>query len=624
MTNNNHNEPSQNSGALQKIKTVTKDEFATINFESPIANSKKVDCVDLSILYGKAANREKEAGNEVAVRVFQILKEVCQIHFKPDDNAEPYGPMGVSHNQRTMIPSDLKGDQSKVFSEVVSDIRNPGLRARLSDIAWLNNRKLPNTAREAIRAYCEAIQLVRDDKAEFSSGEQGASSHSGCQMLRRSCQISKIIGWKDPEGSELKTLIQAVTTDALNRKDFRGYLNIGTLSLDFNIENPFTIAENAEIMVSSGINDPYDARQLWKLAARGYRYAQKDEEFNRCMSNASECYVTMASAANFKGMVAASWLMEAIKELRKIPNTKKRRQELEVILRDAQASIPDEMVEISTDFDPSDLVEYAQNKVAGFTLAKALAEFANLENSPEVMKLYEDVKKQAEEHPLQSMISMSIHDDEGKVISESPGLSIGEEDDESAIRHLIARNEVMRRQLTVYGLIEPARQKINSEHLLEQRYFQPIVCISPFVPADRTDLFSLGFARFFNGDFISALHILVPQLEHSLRYIIEQAGIDSSRIKNDMTQENRTLSTMLEKDREMLEKIFGSAIIFEIENIFDFRGGPAIRHQVAHGLISGNECHTPDSIYACWFIFRLCCLPIFPHWQQITDWLNEL
>ena len=60
----------------------------------------------------------------------------------------------------------------------------------------------------------------------------------------------------------MKTLIQAVTTDALNRKDFRGYLNIGTLSLDFNIENPFTIAENAEIMVSSGINDPYDARPI--------------------------------------------------------------------------------------------------------------------------------------------------------------------------------------------------------------------------------------------------------------------------------------------------------------------------------------------------------------------------
>ena len=45
MTSNNHNEPSQNSGVSQKIKTVTKDEFVTIDFESPLANSTKVDCV---------------------------------------------------------------------------------------------------------------------------------------------------------------------------------------------------------------------------------------------------------------------------------------------------------------------------------------------------------------------------------------------------------------------------------------------------------------------------------------------------------------------------------------------------------------------------------------------------
>ena len=238
MTSNNHNEPSQNSGVSQKIKTVTKDEFVTIDFESPLANSTKVDCVNLSTLYGEAAAREKETGNEIAVRVFQLLKEVSQINFKPDDNAEPYGPMVVIHNTRSMIPSDLRGNQSEVFSEIASDIRNPGLRARISDIAWLNNRKLANTAREAIRAYCEAIQLVRDGKAELSSKEQGASSHSGCQMLRRSCQIANSTGWKDPEGSELKTLIQTVTTDALNRNDFRGYLNIGTLSLDYNIRKP--------------------------------------------------------------------------------------------------------------------------------------------------------------------------------------------------------------------------------------------------------------------------------------------------------------------------------------------------------------------------------------------------
>ena len=95
--------------------------------------------------------------------------------------------------------------------------------------------------------------------------------------------------------------------------------------------------------------------------------------------------------------------------------------------------------------------------------------------------------------------------------------------------------------------------------------------MSPFVPGDRVELFTTGFVRFFGGDFISALHILVPQLENSLRHILKQAGVEPSAIWSDMTQENRTLSVMLDKDRDALEGIFGSAIVFEIENLLDFR-----------------------------------------------------
>jgi hypothetical protein len=123
----------------------------------------------------------------------------------------------------------------------------------------------------------------------------------------------------------------------------------------------------------------------------------------------------------------------------------------------------------------------------------------------------------------------------------------------------------------------------------------------------------LGFARFFCGDFISALHVLVPQVENSLRYVLKQAAVDPSSIKTDMTRESRTISVMLEKDRAVLEKIIGPAIVFEVGNLFDFRGGPSLRDELAHGLLSSGACYGPDAIYACWFIFRLCCLPLFCH-----------
>ncbi len=614
MTEKERKEP-QDGDAQQSIKIVTKDDFAVVDCEAPIIDSNNVDCMSLGSLYQEAANDEKETGNETASRVFQLLQLVAQIHFKPNDSAEPYGPLMVSGHKRTDIPSDMKGDQSAVFAEIAADIKNPGLRARLSDIAWINDRKLADLARQAIRAYCEAVQLVRSGKAEFDFEEQSASSHSGCGMLRRACQIASATGWKEPEGSELKSLIRAVTSDTFDCKDCRGSLNIGELCLDIGIENPTTIAKNVETIASTESIHPNDSRLLWELAARGYHQSQKREESNRCLTSAAECYVTMASAADFKGMTASSWLMDAILALRKIPNTKERRQELEAKLRDAQVGIPDEMGEISTKIDLTDLVGHSRKYAAGLTLAQALAAFANLAESPEPKELRDTVHKQAKENPLSSIFAMSIHDDEGKVVAKSPGLTTGEEDNDMAVSHLISRNESLRRQLAVLGSIEPARCLINSEHSIEQRYFQPIVGMSPFIPGDRADLFALGFARFFNGDFISALHILVPQLENSLRYVLKQTGVDPTSIQDNMTQENRTLSTMLEKDREALDQIFGTATVFEIENIFDFRGGPMIRHQLAHGLVSGRACYEPDSIYACWFIFRLCCLPLFPHWQ---------
>ena len=146
--------------------------------------------------------------------------------------------------------------------------------------------------------------------------------------------------------------------------------------------------------------------------------------------------------------------------------------------------------------------------------------------------------------------------------------------------------------------------------------------MTPFVPADRVDLVTTGLMRFFGGDFFSALHILVPQLEHSLRHILKLTGVEPSSIQSDMSQQSRTLSSILNKERKSLEEILGTAIVFEIEDLFNFRGGPALRHELAHGLITDAQCYGSDSIYSCWFTYRLYCLPLFPHWHHVDQRLD--
>ena len=603
---------------------VTQEEFEAADLEAPIRESNKVDCHSLARLYETAFKDCEQAGADLAARVYRLVANVTDMHFKPDDVAEPFGPkLVLADRRRSMIPSDLRGEQCDALAAIAVDIANPGLRARLSDVVWHNDRKRSDMAQLAVDAYCEAVQAVFDGEAEFFRDSRTANSVDGRNMLCRACRIARATGWKDPEGLRLKSLVQTVSRDAFDRRDHRGFLNAAELGLRFGIDEPTTLAKAAKTLVANDSPNGFTSRELWQLAAVAHGKSGQDAKRDKCLVSAAECFVALADAAGGRGMVAASHLMDAIEELRRLPNTGERRQALEARLRDAQGSIRDEMGVISTEIDLTELVREAGERVGDLSLALAFGVFAQLSASPEPATLKEEAREQAEAHPLSSLFPMSIVDGEGKVVSKSPALVGEDEGDDLANHHHIARNEGLRRQVAVSGLIDPARRLIQVEHPVDQRDFLPLVTMSPFVPEDRTDVFSLAFSRFFGGDFITALHILVPQLENSLRYVLKQAGKDPSSIRSDMTQENRNLSVVLSKDRTSLEEVFGPAIVYEIENVFDFRGGPSIRHQLAHGLVSGSVCQGTDAIYACWFIFRLCCLPVFENWGKLAEWMDE-
>ncbi len=120
--------------------------------------------------------------------------------------------------------------------------------------------------------------------------------------------------------------------------------------------------------------------------------------------------------------------------------------------------------------------------ISGLTLPQAFAEFAQIDHSPTPETLRKEAREQADENPLSSIIPMAIHDDEGKLVARSPGMMGGPESEEIGIRHLIAQQERIRRQITVSGTIEPARRVIQAEHPLFVRHFEPLASFSAFVP----------------------------------------------------------------------------------------------------------------------------------------------
>ena len=605
---------------MNEHSLITKEQFESVDVEKPIRASCHVDCTTLANLFRDAWKREKDE-NQVSATVFGFLMSVCDIHLGPRNNDAPYVEKFSSPEWRTMRPEDIRGEQSLVLSEIAASIENHGLRARLADIVWYNDRSQADMATCAIDAYCLALCKVLDGKAALFLDEEGAIGSDGLDMLYRACQIANGIGRKQEHTSRLAALALGAVNNSIAHEHYGSLAYAVDLVLQFRLENAGNIASMIEETINSKSLDGHLERDLWECAAIAYKTDGSDDDHYRCMVRAAESYVKLADAAKGDGILESSFLRNAITSLMALPDTKARRTELESRLSDSKVTILDQMKSITTVVDVSDLVKFGKDAVRGGTLASAIKNFVLLAGSPDPDELREHAQDSAEKFPLSNMLSLDIHDLEGNVVASSPGYMPGGENQEIGLRHIVIRHEQIRRQSLAFGMIDPARLQIRSEHPISDVSFRFIAEMSPFVPIDRSGIFSSGFTRFLHGDYISASHILVPQLENSLRYILEQYGEQTSVIRRDATQERIMLSSILKNS--VLRDVLGSAIIYELENLFDFRGGPSLRHQFAHGLVSTNACFESDVIYACWFIFRLTCIPILPNWNDVEQAMTQ-
>ena len=609
----------------------TMADLQDLDFESPIADSNSADASALAELFHKAiksADSTTEPSDSAGTRVAILLSSVAGMHFNPAESNEPFGPMAAfADGRRSAIPSDFRVGHIDLLAELASRARHPVLRTRLADVCWLLDRKRANLGMMALAGYCEIVAKVDAGELLFRYAEKDSVLyHEAQNYLRRALQIARSLGWEKPESAAARNIVVQLRERATELRALVPLLWFAEIDLDFRVSEPLEVGTAIEVVLA---NLPPDAHshvviEGWRLAARAYRAAKREEDRFRCQAAAAEQLVADADAAAKRqdsAMLAAHWLSAAIAQLHGIPGKKERRTELRHRLIDVQARIPEEMSSFSHEIDLREIIEYAEKLVRKPTLIDKLFAFASLGGSPAPADLVRNAQVSIREHPLSSLFETSHMDHEGKVIHRTEGVSGNS--DGAAIASQIARAESIRRQLMAAGKIEPARQIVMSEHFLSDDVLRLLLQHSPFVPEDLVDTFARGFSRFFQGDFVSAVYVLTPLLENSLRYVLKMSGHDVSIFDDaTQTQEDRTISSLFEQMRAELDHVLTSAITTDIENVFLTKLGPSLRHSVAHGLLRDGSPYGTDAIYACWLIFRLCLLPLFPHHKQLQQLLG--
>jgi hypothetical protein len=600
--------------------TIELQEFVAANLEEPIAGETVMDCSLLWGRYSKARDDAEAAADFTLSRVYDVLAGVCSMTLSATDARKPFGPLASWATGSTPTSLNFRGRQSMVFGEVAKTTEHPALRARLADLAWVNGKNV-DAARMAIDAYADSIDRVLLGKATMRSGGQQSSDYEVLDHLRRACVIQTQIGWKGPSADRLAALAKRIRMRARKRRDFFDLVEIANLELDFQITPPATLGKAAERLVPAlNTGEPEDPERLWAFATRAYALAGQKADSNRAIVEVAECQVATADRHKKSPMHETHWLEQAIATLRRVRGTNARRAELQARLVKSQGSISDFMVPHVASVDISDAVNATRKHIGGRELVDALLVYAEQPQSPIIANLRQEALAGFNRTPFASMFAPIVYDAQGRPVSRIPSMSFGAAPEEANLRFEIIRSEDRRRGCEVAARIEPGRLQIMFDHAPDERVFTLLAHLSPLVPPHHEILFGKGLAHFFDANFIESAHLLIPQLENCLRFILANAGGDPNRIQTDMTQSSITLSTLLDEAsgaRKSLEEILTEDVVFEIENLFDHPAGPALRHRMAHGLLHQWAFLGHDVIYACWFLYRLCMWPLLDDGDEI-------
>ncbi|MDO4231895.1 MAG: DUF4209 domain-containing protein [Lautropia sp.] len=256
--------------------------------------------------------------------------------------------------------------------------------------------------------------------------------------------------------------------------------------------------------------------------------------------------------------------------------------------------------------DISQLVENARKVVMGKSAEHALLAFANLHRGVSVEESRNNVRERIRQYPLQWIFTATMTSNDGRVIARRPAISFSAElttEDEIAIRAEMVRDYCIFVGIVVQSYIWPALGVLLLEHRLREVDFVVLARSSAIVPKDRAGLFGKALFAGYERDFVTALHVLVPQIEHMVRVHLKQAGADTTNLDKDGIQNENGMSTLLALPEAT--QVFGEDLVFELTSLFCDPFGPNLRNELAHGLLDEDGCRSVYAIYAWWLALRL-------------------
>jgi len=589
---------------------ITALELRDCGYQEVLANYPLAYFDTLRDLLFRCAQEAHEAGSKRRSQALQLLGELCAMRLDAVDLSDPYKPglIRLVDDQRSVVPEDFDHAQLMQFADAAASIEHPLLRARLADLAWSVGRtKKLEHALLAINGYWAWV--ATPDAQRWRNGQE--------ECISRALELALRIRDDATAWATLIDIEQALLT-----------------AFDYSsTHSGFSAAWYASMLLKFGLARPHAERIVKALQASAeVRYGKQQYEAQRYYLRWAECWcraqadqttaaqLLVASAASFEAegdrhpasIVAVQLYDQAIQIWQDMPRKTRglfdgdvRIRELRRKLAEAgRNAIAEELRPIALGReDLTELAALARERVRGKPGVSVLNAFTRLHHGPDA-----DALHQAAINGINgSFLSRLFNDSttfsaDGRPIAKIDGSTNDLAAERSVIKQRMVQYFVLEARMVARGLILPALDVLYIEHNIRRGDMLALAAGSALVPRDRESLVARGLYAGFCGDFMQALHLLTPQLEHIVRYHLKRAGAETTTIKDSVVTENG-LSTLIRMPEA--EQIFGADLQFEISALFCEKDGPNFRNDLAHGLIEESQLMGDLAVYAWWMMYRL-------------------
>lgn len=534
-------------------------------------------------LFVEAEKLFKESGNIQKMEEMDWENQLfCLRYLAPDQRRRTekrFAPL-VEYTNGTVFPDieSFSDEQIDYYRRRADETSNPIHKARYSNVVW-ELKKDYLFARKAIDAYLQCVPQFYDNNWQLEMVD----------CLGRAAELSLTLNDKNEIAKVKKALFCWIGILADNKK-YRFCLEL----IDTILEMRKFIGKE-ELKTAVGIAS--SGARFYEQMKDGYHLQRSFlERLVRLMVVSKE----PKKALEYRKQIAESFVKEGDWKLKNYPSRNlvatffyegaakrysdlgfsDKVNELKKKIKKHARKAETEFKEIRTTIRfPSKPIRNYIKSLSPLALSGALKKIANEAFFiPNLRHIRSDVEEQKKKSPLSFLIQrVSIRDD-------NPVLKSQTEDElfeDHVVQRVVMDYKVKSR---IFGdIITELKNTKNLDHISLLNFLS----FSEVYEKDSLDMIGTGLERYFSGDFPSALHILVPQLERTLRNVLEKIGVATTILRGTVVEE-KTLGRILKEPK--LEEFLGEDISFYLRTFLIDKRGDDLRNDIAHGLITREKC----------------------------------